>query len=462
MKTPRPIPRARALVPARPQALASSSGGMLRKSTLSWLGQRIRLTDMKFWAGFFGGDTWAGEPVTPASAMQISAVWRAIRLTAETIASLPLNFYIDTPKGPQLERGGPTDQLLRVSPNDEQTPMEFWEALLGCMDLVGDGMARIHFIGRRPVALTLMDPTRTVLKETVQGGWEFHYTDNRGHLLVLQPREVFHLKGFTMGGPRGMSTVSYGAQTFSLSRASEKVQGKLFSSGLRSSGFVNTGQVLEEPDRARLNKILKEYTGTDAAGGIMLLEGGMTYTPLSMNSRDAELLLTRKWTVEEIGRWFGMPPILLGHAVEGQTMWGSGVDSIIQAWQTLGLRQRLVRVQQMVAKRLMTPEEKGAGLYAKYNPDALLAVNSQARATMLATLVDHGLLTRDEGRALLERGAIEGGDVATAQVNLVPLTMLGQTATQGPAQARAALRSFLGLDDAPPSDPAERSGPLSP
>jgi HK97 family phage portal protein len=427
-------PATRAQVPAR------------RKSTLtSFLGQRIKLTDPRFWASFFGGEPWAGEVVTPAAAMQISAVWAGIRLTAQTIASMPKGVFEDTANGPVSARGGPTDLLIRVSPNEDQTPMEFWEQVVGCAELVGDGFARKHMIGRRTVAMTLMDPMRTDPRRNVAGGLEYRYTDDKGNLLILPPSQVFHLKGFGLGGDRGMSTVSYGAQGMSLARAAEKAAGKLFKSGLRSSGFVNTGQVLEEPDRERLGKILDQYTGAEKAGGIMLLEGGMTYTALSMSSQDAELLLTRKFQIEEIGRWFGLPPILLGHAVDGQTMWGSGVDSIIQAWLTLGLNQRLVRIEQAIAKRIMTAEER-AQFYVKFNSDALLRVNSAARASFLATMVQNGILTRDEARELLERGKMPGGDQLTAQVNLVPLTALGQLSDPA-AGAKAALRSWLGIED---------------
>lgn len=311
-------------------------------------------------------------------------------------------------------------------------------------------------VGRRTAAMTLMDPLRTVMRQNAAGGWEYRYTDDKGHLLVLPPSEVFHLKGFSLGGPRGMSTVAYGAQTMGLAIAAEKTAGKLFKGGLRTSGFVNTQQVLEEPDRARLDEVLAQYTGSDNAGGIMLLEGGMTYTPLSLSAADAELLMTRKFEIEEIGRWFGMPPILLGHAVEGQTMWGSGVDSILQAWLTLGLNLRIVRLQQAIAKRVMTPEERARRLYAKVNPDALLAVNSHQRAQFLATLAQNGFITRNEGREKLERGALPGGDVLTAQVNLVPLAQLGQNSVNQDAQLRAAFRSWLAIEDAEPrrEDPA--------
>lgn len=413
-------------------------------TVLSWLGQRFGLNS-SFWSAWAGNDNASGEIVTPARAMQLSAVWRAVRLTAETISTLPLSIYRDSDQGPKLERGGMSDLLVRVSPNDEQTDVEFWEGMIGCMELVGDGIAEKVQMGKRTVSLLPVDPTRCTVKRLVSGGLEYRWTDWKGRDQRRNADQMFHLKGFSMGADRGMSTVHFGASTMGLAAAAEKTAGKLFKNGLRQSGFLNTGSTLDEPDRARLTEIMKQYMGSDAAGGLMILEGGMTYTQMSMSAQDAELLLTRKFEIEEIGRWFGLPPILLGHAVEGQTMWGSGVDAILQAWMTLGLRQRLIRIQKVIGKRLMSPEERAAGFYAKYNPDALLAVNSTSRATVLRNLMSASLLTPDEGRELLERGKVPGGDKPLAQVNLVPLDQLGQI--DGANTVKAALRSWLLEDD---------------
>lgn len=420
-------------------------------SISSWLGQRIGLkSSTGFWGQFFGTSTWAGETVTPQKAMQLSAVNRAVRLTAETVASLPKPCFVDGDTGPVSARGSDVDNLIRVSPNAEQSPMEFWEQMFGCQELVGDGLARkrMSFNGRRTVALEIMDPTRTEYRENASGGKEWRYHDNKGQLQILPPSEVFNMPGFSLGGPRGYSTVSYGAQTLALAMAAEKTAGKLFASGLRNSGFLNAGQVLGPDDRAKLEKIMADYMGASNAGGMMILEGGMTFTPMNMSAQDAELLLTRKFEIEEIGRWFGMPPILLGHAVDGQTMWGSGVDSIIQSWMTLGLRQRIVRAEQAIQKRLMTPDERAEGLYVKMNADALLMVNSTSRIGFITQAVQNSLLTPDEGRALLERGQMPGGDQLLAQVNLVPLSMLGDKSSSD-AQARAAVRAWLGVEDKP-------------
>lgn len=422
-------------------------------SMVRWINRRLGLGRgfSSFWGGFFGATNKAGQLVTAETAMSLSAVYRAVRLTAETVASLPVNCYVDGGAGPMLERGSDVDNLIRVSPNADQTPMEFWEQMVGCMELLGEGAARKHWnVGRtRVVAVEVIDPRRLRDVENAQGtAWWWEYTNHLGQRIELSQADVLHLPGFSMQGRRGISAVSIARETLGLALAANETASKLFKSGMRNSGFLETGAVLEDTDREKLEKIMSEYMGAGNAGGLMILEAGMKFTPLNMSAADAELLLTRKFEIEEIGRWFGMPPILLGHAVEGQTMWGSGVDSIIQSWMTLGLNQRLRRVQQVVQKRLMTPAERAAGLYVRFNADALLAVNSTARIGFITQAVQNSILTPDEGRALLERGSMPGGDQLLAQVNLVPLSQLGDKQAQE-VQVRAAFRSWLGIEDKP-------------
>ncbi len=113
----------------------------------SWINRRLGLGSRfaSFWGGYFGIGNAAGQVVTPESALSLSAVYRAVRLTGETVASLPVNCYVEDGSGPVLARGSQVDTLIRVSPNADQTPMEFWEQMVGCMELLGEGAARKHW-----------------------------------------------------------------------------------------------------------------------------------------------------------------------------------------------------------------------------------------------------------------------------------------------------------------------------
>ncbi len=419
----------------------------------TWLGRTFGLTfaSQKFWAAIAGNATWAGETVTAQRAMTISAVFRAVRLTAETIATLPSGVYEIGPdgRGRRVKQGNVYDLVLRVSPNADETPVEFWEGIVGCMMLIGDGMAEKQFVGDRLVGMTLMDPSRVVVVRDYRG-LVYRYTDYEGKIRELLRDQVFHLKGFGFGGDRGMSVVQYGANSLSSTLAADKTAGKMWRSGLSSSGFVETGQVLEEPDRDRLTKILSEYQGTDNAGKLMILEGGMKYTPITINPDDAQLLLSRQFNIEEVGRWFGMPPILLGHAGAGQTMWGSGVEQIIQAWYSLSLRALITRIEKAVAKRIFSPGD-ALRYYYKINVEGLLRGDSAARAALYSVFAQNGIMTRDEIRDLedLAPYTLGGADVLTAQVNLTTLDKIGQAMAAGTQDqaVKNALRTWLGIED---------------
>jgi HK97 family phage portal protein len=438
-----------------------SVGGTL----FSWLGRSIGLGPQygRFWAAWAGREVSSGENTSPDRVMTLAAFSRGVRLWASTIATLPLDVYKVGTDGRGKLVTDPQDQyrqVLKISPNADQTPTEFWEGLIGCEFISGDGLARKIFVGNRLVAMTLMDPMRTaVIRDPATFALRYRYTDPRGKMIELDPAEVFHLKGFGFGGDRGLSRVQYGAQTFGSSLAADKVAAKMFKSGLSSSGFIETGQAINEGDRPRLEKVLQDYQGSDNAGKLMILEAGMKYTPVSMSAQDSQLLASRGFNIEEIARWLDLPPILLGHNGSGSTMWGTGVEQVIQAWYTLGLRAELHRLEQAIAKRVIAPADQ-VRYYVKFNVEGLLRGDSAARANLYSVFVQNGIMTRAEVRELedLEPYDGEGADKLTAQVNLTTLEQIGagqDAGTKGgpagsfPVQ-QAAIERFkaaLGLGD---------------
>jgi len=423
---------------------------------MAWIGKKIGLfgSSSKFWASWGGKDgNWAGETVTAEKAMMIAAMFRGIYLTASTVATCPFNVYQygNGTTGNKIVRdqNNPYDAVLRLSPNQDQTPVEFWEGIIACMLLVGDGFAHKERLGNRLTSMTLMDPTKTVTYR--DGGRVFHrYTDSDGNVHVYPASEVFQLKGFGFGGDRGMSIIQYGAQSLSATMAADKVAGKMFRSGLSSSGFLETAQVLNEPDRDRLEKILGDYQGSDNAGKLMILEGGMKYNQITMSAADAQLLLSRRFNIEEIGRWLGMPTILLGHAADGQTMWGTGVEAIVQSWYTLSLRALLVRIEKAVQKRIIEPADIGR-FYVKFSVEGLLRGDSAARAAYYSVMAQNAIMTREEIRELedLMPYLLGGADKLTCQVNLTTLDKIGQAAAAGQQdqQVRNMFRDWLGVSD---------------
>jgi len=408
--------------------------------------RRFTLRDGAAFSAFYGGSSWAGKPTTQESVLQLSAAWSALRCKAQTVSTLPLGMYEKGARGSRSSASGHwLHDILAVSPNADQTPAEFWDGAHGCVALRGNFFARKAGLrgpanARQFASLETMHPDSVTIRR--EGGEVvFVWRDPDGKVVTLPEEEVFHLKGFGLGDALGLSTLRNGRQTFASSLSADEQAASIFKSGLQASGFLKVDQELKEPQRGKLQKIMDEFAGSSRAGRLMILEAGMQYQALTLNPEEAQLLATRRFHIEEICRWFGVPPILVGHAAEGQTMWGSGVEQIILAWLILDLRPYLVRTEQAIRKRLLGPSER-ANLYPLHAVEGLLRADSAGRAALYSSLIQNAVMQPAEAREKEDLPYIEGSDELLVQSSIVRLRDLGQTPSDA-NKAREALRSWL-------------------
>jgi len=374
-----------------------------------------------------GGGTFAAKRVTADTTMQLSTAWAAVRLNARTIASCGRKVYRRTSA---LQREAAEDhplyRVMAISPNADQTPMEFWEGQITALNLRGNAFARI---GRRGdgqvVALWPLSPDAVSVYRSPSGERRYRV----GGKEDLGSDEVFHLRGFGAGGDSGLSPIGYGRQTIATALAAEEVAGSTFANGLQLSGFVEDqpGARTTNEQRESLVALFQKFTGSTQAGKIMPLPPGFSFKALGLSPEDAQLLDTRRFSVEEICRWFGVFPILIGHSAQGQTMWGSGIEQFVLAWLTLGLGTELERVEQAIEKQLILPAEQGR-LYVQHNVESLLRADSAARAQLYSSLGQNGVMKRNEMRAKenLAPDPSPGADMLTVQSNLITLDQLGK------------------------------------
>jgi len=210
--------------------------------------------------------------------------------------------------------------------------------------------------------------------------------------------------------------------------AAEKSAGKLFSNGMQISGLLKSPTILTPENRVQMREMLKLYQNSDNAWKVMVLEAGLDFQALTLNPEDAQMLETRRFAVEDICRWFGVPPIVIGHAGDGQTMWGTGVEAILLAWMNLGLNPILRRIEARIRKDLIEPVSR-IKRYAEFNREGILQMDSKAKAEFLTKLVSNGIMSRNEAREKLNMARREGADDLTAQTAMAPLTDLGEPET---------------------------------
>ena len=378
-----------------------------------------------------GGPTGdAGEVVTSSSVMALSAVWGCTNLIAGTIATLPLITYRQNAGQREVDTRHPLYRLLHDSPNYDQTAVDFWEAMQVSLELWGNAYARIIRTNGVVIALRPVSPSLVSVARLKTGQIEYSWTDDGEHFQLTE-RDVFHIRGFGGHPLGGMSTLQFGRNTFSLARAIDRSAGTTFANGLRPSGVLTFENFLKPEQRELAETTLVEkFAGAMNAARPMVLEGGTKWSQITINPEDAQMLESRGFSIEEICRFFGVPPHMVGHT-EKSTSWGTGLEQQVLGFQKFTLRRRLKRIEQAIQKQLLTDADRAQGVTVEFSLEGLLRGDSAARATFYQSGLSNGWMTINEVRKLENMPPVAGGDVARMQIQNVPITEAGKNDNAG-------------------------------
>lgn len=412
--------------------------GRIAASVREWLGIPLSLTDPDGWAPVTNP---AGVSVTAATAMQVSAVWACVRLISETIATLPLSIFEKTSAGKRVAPQHPLHFMIHDQPNLDTTASIFWEAMVAAMLLRGAGRAEKLMIGGRLVGLSFLNPDRITWSRDGQGKKEWRYTEDDGRQRVIPRDRIWEIPGFTLDGKNGVSVIQYGAHVFGGAIAADRAAARTFTNGMLQTVYYKIAQFLK-PDQRKEFKA--NVLGAVERGETPLLEGGTDVGTIGIKPSDSQLLESRGFSVEEVCRWFRVPPWMVGHT-EKSTSWGTGIEQQMIGFLTFTLAPWLRRIEQAIKKDLLTPAER-TRFYPKFAVEGLLRADSAGRAAFYTAMVNNGILTRDEVRELEDREPM-GGNAAVLTVQSAMTTLDGIGLSGDANQARAAMRAFLGFED---------------
>lgn len=364
----------------------------------------------------------SGSAVTVDSALKLSAVWACVRLRSQTISTLPLHLR-DNDK--QIADTHPLYRLLHDAPNADMSASEFWEVMIASLDLWGNAYALIHKSGGRIVALEPLDPQTMSVKRGKTGAISYIYRKNNAET-EYQEAEMLHLRGFTLDGLTGLSPIAYAASTVGMQIDLNKASQNDWKNGLKVGGFFKFPSLLTPEQRQAFRASLSSFQNPDTSAGYMLLEAGIepvTAAALRINPKDAQMIESKYFGIEEICRIFGVPPQLIGHTDKASS-WASSLEGMNQGFLTYSLRPTLVRVEQSIARKLLSPSERQQ-YRPKFSVEGLLRADSNARANYYNLMVQNGIMSRNDVRRLEDLPAVNGADELTVQLNLTRLQNLG-------------------------------------
>lgn len=401
------------------ETLAVAATASPKNSIAGWLGKTVTPSDGGFWSSFF-----SSKDVSIDKALQVSTVWACVRLISETIATLPLSMYQrKADGGRESAKALPLYSILHDSPNIDMTSVSFWEAFVASLLFRGNAYCEIkrNVLGHI-MAIYLLMPDRC-RRDPATG--RFYYRESNGSEREIPKSKLWHTPAFSLDGINGLSPIRYGALVIGSALSADTAAHNTFENGLMPTVAFSVDRTLNKEQRAEFKKYTESISGAMHAGESPILEKGVTAAAIGIAPEDAQLLESRGWSVEEICRFFRVPPHMVGHT-EKSTSWGTGIEQQMIGFLTFSLAPWLKRIEASVNKHLLSPAEKDT-YYSEFSLEGLLRADSKSRADFYAIMIRNGLYTRDECRSkenLPQKGGNAG--ILTVEMNLCPLDKLGE------------------------------------
>ena len=398
---------------------------------------------------FFGGfETVGGAHVTPENSLRISGWYSCVRIISSNIAKTPLITYRRLEVGKERAINHPCYRVLHDQPNPWMTPMEYFKACQAHLLGWGNSFSMVERDGAgRVVALWPLHPTRVRMQiVTEQGRIWYYYRQENGSEQQLAMEDVLHVRGLSSDGILGYSPVDLMREAIGLAKIEEEYRARFFKNDGRPGGIVEyPGQMSEDGYRRFKADWQETYTGLGNKFKIGFLEQGLKWHDVGVPPDVAQFIEGRKFQVEELARITGVPLVLL-QSTEKSTSWGTGIDSIKQAFLENCLLDWFTEWAQRVNLTLFTERERKS-YFAEHELKNFLRGAPKTEAEVLQIERRNGVINVDEWRAITNRNPLPNGlgQKYIVEGNMTTLDKVGedpkpdggdQTSTEGqPAAA---------------------------
>ena len=215
-----------------------------------------------------------------------------------------------------------------------------------------------------------------------------------------------------------MSPLAHARNSVGIGQGAEKAVGNIYTNGGKPSGILTVDKVLKPDQRAAIKNSFSEMSNGNN-DRLFVLEADFKYTQASLSPNDIELLASRRFQIEDVCRFFGVPSILANDSQAGTT-WGSGIQQIVQGFYKFGLKPYLTRYQSSMEANLLTPLERGK-IAIRFDVSELLEPSKADRIKSGKEGVTGGLFTPNEWRKTEGLPPIDGGDKVIVQQQMVPI-----------------------------------------
>ena len=377
-----------------------------------------------------GTNTAAGVRVNARVALGLTTVWRCVDLLSSSVSQAPKDIIVKV-GGKSFPEFGKPSWLVRPHPDDPTyTANDYFGQVATSLLLDGNYFVLVMPSVDDPIVLNVLSPARVEVK----AGPIYSIKDANGaEIRAVGPDQMLHGTWVRPAGMnRGISPLEVLRRAIGNAVGAEDHAGRFFGQGAALSFGVEVPGSLTKDQKTEMSENLRaRYVGAANSHAIGLLTAGAKFvTGLAPTPEQAQMLATRKFSVEDLCRPYGVPPNMAGSQEPGASSYASADiwREEFRDYAALPLATRLESQHNRLVKVPDSISDPNASAQFKFNLDHVARTNILTRYQAYEAGVRGGFLMPDEVRALEDRQPAAGGDRLYMQSQNVPLELLASGA----------------------------------
>ena len=356
------------------------------------------------------------------SAMNLSAVYRAVELISNSIATLPIKILINDESGKNEADKHPLNYVFSDrNANNLLNKFTMMKLIVQSVLLRGNGFALIErgavvtVKGLRYIETNDVIINYDKVKNTLY--YDVPFIKKR-----VEPKDMLHFVMFSYDGIKGLSVLQNAARSLGIAQASENAAKAFFDNGMMINGILKVQGPVSQKQREDLRAAWNE-TYTANGSGIAILQGNMDYQTIQLSAKDSQMLESRQFSVTDIARFFGISPVLLGDLSAKTNL--NTFEALQNDFLVHCLQPYIVMIENEFNRKLLKQSEDNLNIILETNE--ILRTDKAAQSSYYSTLINSGVLTINEVRKELGYNGIgEDGDK-----NIIPYSDVNANTING-------------------------------
>lgn len=278
--------------------------------------------------------------------------------------------------------------------------------------------------------LAVADPT--CVQHNTLADTYFICDANAGIYGTFDEDEVVHIKNFTLDGKKGISTLTYARRVLDISLTGDRETLDRFANGGNVRGIVSNDTSVRgfgEYQDNELKKTAVDLDGRFRAGErIVSIPGQAQFSPLSLSSTDMQFLETRKFSVRDVCRFFGVHP---SYVFDDTSNNYKSAENANGAFLVNTLNPLLRKIENELHRKLVAPSLCCKRRF-EFDRKGLFACDLASRVDYQQKTIAAGIYTVNDWRREENKPAVEGGDTVLVSANLRAITEATAPTTPAP------------------------------